>query len=103
MATGSDEYIDINCTICAKRNKVVIADFYCFDCVKHMCSDCLGPHNDYNDYHNVIKGKVEDKDILTEKCGKHHDEFITVFCCQHDVLLCRQCHHQDHRSVLFHK
>ena len=79
----------------------MIADFYCYDCVKHFCSTCLGSHNEFNDYDHVVKGKVEDKDILTEKCGKHFDEFITVYCRQHDVLLCRLCQHQDHRSVNF--
>ena len=101
---GSDEYTDAKCVVCEKqKNKQVIADYYCHDCQKHMCTSCLGMHNYFNDNHKVVKGKVDDKDVLTEKCGKHSDEFITVYCRQHDALLCRQCQLLEHRSVVLHK
>ena len=100
---GSDDYIDAKCDICAKQNTEEIADCYCYNCLKHMCASCLGIHNHVHDDHNVVKGKLDDKDVLTEKCGKHSDELITVYCRKRDELLCRTCQLLDHRSVmLFH-
>lgn len=99
---GSEEYIDSKCDICAKqKNKDEMAEYYCHDCQKHMCTSCLGTHNLFLDDHKVVKGKVDDKDVLTEKCGKHSDEWITFYCRKHDELICRTCKLLDHRSVIF--
>ena len=99
--TLSDDCSDVNCTICTRKNRIKQAHQYCRDCRKNLCYDCVEIHNDYNDGHTLLDklGDDEEENVLTEKCEKHKEEVIKLFCVDHDELVCSICALLEHRSV----
>ena len=99
--TLSDECYDVNCTICSKKNRIKQATSYCRDCTKYLCADCVEIHINHIEDHTLVDvhdvGQLDD--VLTEKCGKHRDQVIELFCVDHDELACTLCATLEHRLV----
>ena len=105
MATGGKELTlyeesnDIKCTTCSKKSRIKQAKSYCRNCTKYLCVDCVDTHNEYIEDHTLVG--VHDVDqldnMLTEKCGKHKDKVIELFCADHDVVVCSDCATLKHR------
>lgn len=94
----SEEYFDVKCYICAKRGKEQEAGNYCYECNKHFCNSCLYTHNEFIENHKVVQCEKGDIDVLTEKCFKHTDELLTMYCDSCKEILCRKCYIRDHRN-----
>ena len=97
----SEEYVDVKCTTCAKKNRVKQAQKYCIDCKKNLCKDCVEIHIEHIEGHTLVDGHGDDEEVnvLTEKCEKHTDELIKLYCEDHDELVCSICALLEHRLV----
>ena len=78
------------------------ADKYCTECKKNLCRACISIHDDYNDDHQLVDvNRTEEVDrgttLFAEKCEKHEDELIKLFCVEHDALVCSVCAILEHR------
>ena len=99
--TLSEESFDLICTICSKKSRIKQAKSYCSDCTKYLCVDCVEIHIEHNEDHTLVDVYDVDQldNVLTEKCGKHRDHVIKLFCVNHDELACTLCATLEHRLV----
>ncbi|KAH3895297.1 hypothetical protein DPMN_019458 [Dreissena polymorpha] len=101
---GSDEVKDYICNACEDQNNVeTCADFYCKQCERFYCGNCIDPHGKALAKHTTF-GRVEiDKWPVSKKvvdflqtCDVHKDHKIHQFCNLHKQLCCPQCVSDQH-------
>ncbi|KAH3897616.1 hypothetical protein DPMN_021808 [Dreissena polymorpha] len=101
---GSHEVKDYICNACEDQNNVVTsADFYCKQCERLYCGNCIDPHSKALAKHTTF-GRVEiDKWPVSKKvvdflqiCDVHKDHKIDQFCNLHKQLCCPQCVSDQH-------
>ena len=97
----SEKWFDVKCTICTRKNRVKQAQKYCIECKKNLCNDCVEIHIEHNEGHTLVEGHGDDEavNLLTEKCEKHKDKLIELYCVDHDELVCSICALLEHRLV----
>jgi hypothetical protein len=91
------------CDPCSEKNKRLVAEKYCSDCEEKLCTECAEWHLQCKVFrsHHVIdvssvgSGKPPSSKI---NCEIHTDVQIDFFCSQHDVVCCRACLSDSHRS-----
>ena len=91
------------CDPCSEKNKTRIAEKYCSNCEEKLCTKCAQWHLRYRAFksHHVIDlSSVGSRIPPSSKinCEIHTDVQIDYFCSQHDVVCCRACLSDSHRS-----
>ncbi|KAH3805601.1 hypothetical protein DPMN_133906 [Dreissena polymorpha] len=101
---GSDEVKDYICNACEDQNNVETrADFFCKQCERFYCGNCIDSHGKALAKHTTF-GRVEiDKWPVSKKvvdflqtCDVHKDHKIDQFCNLHKHLCCPQCVSDQH-------
>ncbi|KAH3798011.1 hypothetical protein DPMN_151601, partial [Dreissena polymorpha] len=95
---GSNEVKDYICNACEDKNKVTSADFYCKQCDRFYCGNCIDPHGEVLAKHTTFGKKDIDKWPVSKKvvdfllsCDEHKDNKVDKFCTIHRQLCCPQC------------
>jgi hypothetical protein len=90
------------CDPCSEKNKRFAAEKYCSDCEKKLCTECAEWTMGCEEFrsHHVIDLSSVGSRIPSSKinCEIHTDVQIDYFCSQHDVVCCRACLSDSHRS-----
>ena len=91
------------CGPCSEKNKRLAAEKYCWDCEEKLCTDCAEGHlrwKAFRSHHVIDLSSVGSRIPSSSKinCEIHTDVQIDYFCSQHDVLCCRACLSDSHRS-----
>jgi hypothetical protein len=91
------------CDPCLERNKTVHAEKYCSECVEKLCAECTESHRLFKAFksHHVIDLSSIGVRILPSSkinCEIHTDVQVDYFCNQHDVVCCRACLSNSHKS-----
>ena len=91
------------CGPCSEKNKRLAAEKYCSDCEKKLCTECTEWHlrcGEFRSHHVIDLSSVGSRIPPSSKinCEIHTDVQIDHFCCQHDVVCCRACLSDSHRS-----
>jgi hypothetical protein len=104
---GSNEVKDYICNACEDQNNVeTSADFYCKQCDRFYCGNCIDAHGKALAKHTVFGRAEIDKWPVSKKvvdflqtCDFHKDHKIDNFCNLHRQLCCPQCLSDQHRCV----
>ena len=91
------------CGPCSAKNKRLAAEKYCWDCEEKLCTECAEGHlrwKAFRSHHVIDLSSVGSRIPSSSKinCEIHTDVQIDYFCSQHDVLCCRACLSDSHRS-----
>ena len=91
------------CGPCSKKPKRLAAEKYCWDCEEKLCTECAEGHlrwKAFESHHVIDLSSVGLRIPSSSKinCEIHTDVQIDYFCSQHDVLCCRACLSDSHRS-----
>ncbi|KAH3703902.1 uncharacterized protein LOC127860877 isoform X1 [Dreissena polymorpha] len=101
---SSNEVKDYICNACEDQNNAeTSADFYCKQCERFYCGNCIDPHGKALAKHTTF-GRVEiDKWPVSKKvvdflhtCDVHKEHKIDQFCKLHKQLCCPQCVSDQH-------
>ena len=104
---SSNEVKDYICNACEDSNNAeTSADFYCKQCERFYCGNCIDPHGKALAKHTAF-GRVDiDKWPVSKKvvdflltCYEHKDNKVDKFCTTHSQLCCPQCVFNYHRYV----
>jgi hypothetical protein len=95
--------MEIICDPCSEKNKRLVAEKYCSDCEEKLCTECTEWHLQCKEFrsHYVIDLPSLGLRIPPSSkinCKIHTDVQIDYFCSQHDVVCCRTCLTDSHRS-----
>ena len=91
------------CHPCSEKNKRLVAEKYCSDCEEKLCTKCAEWHmrsKEFRSHYVIDLSSVGSRIPPSSKinCEIHTDVQIDYFCSQHDVLCCRACLSDSHRS-----
>ena len=91
------------CDPCSEKNKTRIAEKYCSNCEEKLCTKCAQWHlrcKAFKSHHVIDLSSVGSRIPPSSKinCEIHTDVQIDYFCSQHDVVCCRACLSDSHRS-----
>ena len=91
------------CDPCSEKNKTRIAEKYCSNCEEKLCTKCAQWHlrcKAFKSHHVIDLSSVGSRIPPSSKinCEIHTDVQIDYFCSQHDVVCCRACLSESHRS-----
>jgi hypothetical protein len=91
------------CDPCSEKNKRLVAEKYCSDCEEKLCTECAEWHmrcKEYRSHHVIDLSSIGPRIPPSSKikCEIHTDIQIDYFCSQHDVVCCRACLSDSHRS-----
>ncbi|KAH3749735.1 uncharacterized protein LOC127847204 [Dreissena polymorpha] len=110
VENGSDEVKDYICNACEDHNNVeTSADFYCKQCDRFYCGNCLELHGKVFAKHTVFERfylyeewPVSKKLVeFMQTCDEHKDHKIDKFCNLHRQLCCPQCV-SDYHMLCYH-
>ena len=93
------------CDPCSEKNKRLVAEKYCSDCEEKLCTECAEWHMrcmEYRSHFVIDLSSIEPRIPPSFKlnCEIHTDGRIDYFCSQHDVVCCRACLSDSHRSCV---
>ncbi|XP_071178456.1 uncharacterized protein [Mytilus edulis] len=91
------------CGPCFAENKTLKATKFCSDCEERLCSSCTESHDRFKAFksHHVIDLSSVDNKIpisVTKCCQIHTELLLDYFCTDHDIICCRACIPNDHRT-----
>jgi hypothetical protein len=91
------------CDPCSEKNKRLVAEKYCLDCEEKLCTECAEWHlrcKVFRSHHVIDLSLVGSRIPPSSKinCEIHTEVQIDYFCSQHDVVCCRACLLDSHRS-----
>ena len=91
------------CDPCSEKTKTRIAEKYCSDCEEKLCTKCAEWHlrcNAFSSHHVIDLSSVASRipPSSTIKCEIHTDVQVDYLCSQHDVVCCKACLSDSHRS-----
>ena len=91
------------CDPCSEKNKRLVAEKYCSDCEEKLCTECAEWHmrcKEYRSHYVIDLSSIGPRIPPSSKinCEIHTDVQIDYFCSQHDVVCCRACLSDSHRS-----
>ncbi|KAH3770395.1 hypothetical protein DPMN_171680 [Dreissena polymorpha] len=101
---GSDEVKDYICNACEdQNNEETSADFYCKQCDRFYCGNCIDHHGKALAKHtafgrvDIDKWPVSKKDLdFLQTCDEHRNNKLDKFCKEHRQLCCPQCVSDQH-------
>ncbi|KAH3792184.1 hypothetical protein DPMN_145675 [Dreissena polymorpha] len=103
--TGSDLFFDVCCSVCEEDGINKEGLFHCQKCSKTYCDECVLMHNKVLKNHPVTSKCAGDNwpvstmlDDTLELCEEHRTEKLTMFCEDHEKLLCHVCHLRNHKQ-----
>lgn len=85
-----------NCCNYEKNHKTKIANDYCINCTKWICSDCVKTHAKNNTKHLVIPFELK----IDINCKKHLDNIIDYFCKVCSKGICDQCYEKHYNHLI---
>ncbi|XP_052778817.1 uncharacterized protein LOC128216292 [Mya arenaria] len=102
---GCDFIHDFACSACEEDGLSTEAQYFCNQCRKYYCNNCVPVHNKLYKRHTVLDRKDVKKwaatpgmvDVL-ERCERHPGEALKLVCGDHDQLCCHVCVAMDHRQ-----
>jgi hypothetical protein len=95
---------DINCDPCQEQGNITEGIRWCPNCGEKLCNGCASHHRSSK---ATKSHRLLDINLLTEFpfsistnrfCDQHCNIQIEYFCTHHDVILCRACLADGHRS-----
>jgi len=91
------------CDPCLESYKTVHAEKYCSECEEKICAECTESHRRFKAFksHHVIDLSVigvRTPPSSKMNCEIHTEVQIVYFCRKHDVVCCRACISDSHRS-----
>ncbi|WAR26512.1 TRI33-like protein [Mya arenaria] len=99
----SDLIHDFACSPCKDDGLNNEAEFFCDECKKYYCNNCVNLHNKLFRTHTVL-GRQDVSKWLgyaglspIEICDKHGDKKLELLCEDHDELCCLICVSLTHR------
>ena len=93
-----------NCDPCQEQGNITEGTSWCPNCEEKLCNDCASHHRSSK---ATQSHKLLDINLLTEFpfsistnqfCDQHCNIQIEYFCTYHDIILCRACLADGHRS-----
>ncbi|KAH3718299.1 hypothetical protein DPMN_061102 [Dreissena polymorpha] len=103
-ADGSDSLTDFCCSPCLEHKLYKFAEFYCDNCLKFYCGQCIilygplfGKHVTYGRGDTSkwpVSKEVED---YLYKCDLHEEIHLEMFCNDHSELCCTYCVLLNHK------
>ncbi|WAR26708.1 TRI33-like protein, partial [Mya arenaria] len=99
----SDLIHDFACSPCKDDGLNNEAQFFCDECKKYYCNNCVNLHNKLFRTHLVLGRQDVSKWVgyaglsPIEACDKHGDKKLELFCEDHDELCCHMCVSLTHR------
>ncbi|XP_052781936.1 uncharacterized protein LOC128218324 [Mya arenaria] len=101
---GCDFIHDFVCSPCEEDGLNTEAQYFCNQCTKYYCVNCVPVHNKLFKRHSVLDRTDMTKwaaalgmvDVL-ERCERHPGEALKLVCGDHDQLCCHVCVAVDHR------
>ena len=108
---GSAVIYDACCSVCEEDSIHREGLFYCQKCSKTYCDECVFMHNKVLKNHPITaKGDGDNlpvtkpADDTLELCDEHSTEKLTMFCEDHEQLLCQLClFHNNHRYISYNR
>ncbi|CAG2188626.1 unnamed protein product [Mytilus edulis] len=91
------------CEPCTNDNKQSSAENWCLECDEALCSDCTKHHklSKATKTHHLMDFKQKSScpsNISNLECVQHPGKQLEYFCTDHDVICCRECLAQTHKS-----
>ncbi|XP_071124065.1 uncharacterized protein [Mytilus edulis] len=92
----------VKCEPCKVRNRNNVSIHWCVICEESLCSDCTENHQSMKISRNHelidINRMPIQTNIADQCCFKHDNLPFEYFCIDHDVLSCKECLAESHRS-----
>ncbi|VDI53459.1 Hypothetical predicted protein [Mytilus galloprovincialis] len=102
ITQSPEEMEKVECEPCKTRDKKHESTHWCVFCEESFCSDCTENHHAQKisrDHELVdINRKPMHTNIANQCCFKHENLPFEYFCIDHDVLSCKECLAESHRS-----
>ena len=91
------------CDPCSRKNKRLVAEKHCVECAEKLCKECAEWHlrcKVFISHHIIDLSSMGSRIPPSSKinCEIHTDAQIDYFCSQHDVVCCKACLSDSHRS-----
>ncbi|XP_063397047.1 uncharacterized protein LOC134681374 [Mytilus trossulus] len=91
------------CGPCFAENKTLQATKFCSDCEERLCSNCAESHDRFKAFksHHVIDLSSVGYTIpisVTKSCNIHTELLLDYYCVDHEIICCRACIPNDHRT-----
>ncbi|XP_071150435.1 uncharacterized protein [Mytilus edulis] len=90
------------CGPCSRVDKLASSVQFCTDCEDLLCVDCVTMHKAIKALalHHLIDEKVQvDKAFnIKRTCSDHPDMILEFYCSNHEILCCRSCSVNTHRT-----
>ena len=89
------------CDICKRKENPSVK---CLECKYLICHNCRPSHKEYNPLHTVVTVLTSEKEgthVSPSRCGKHPDQYLTLYCVMCEHVLCSYCDkhlHEDCRN-----
>ena len=92
----------IPCEPCTKRGNLKTSVRWSVNCEESLCTDCTENHQVMKlsaSHHLIdISKKPTEAQMTTQSCLKHDKLPFEYFCVDHDVICCRECLFESHRT-----
>ena len=92
----------IPCEPCTKRGNLKTSFRWCVNCEESLCTDCTENHQVMKlsaSHHLIdISKKPTETQMTAQSCLKHDELPFEYFCVDHDVICCRECLVESHRT-----
>ncbi|XP_052760559.1 transcription intermediary factor 1-beta-like [Mya arenaria] len=95
---ASDLKHDFACSMCTDDKLNIEAKFFCGDCSKYFCDNCLTFHSETHKGHAMFGRKDVGQDDAIVTCDLHPQKAIELLCEDHAELCCNLCVSLDHRN-----
>ena len=90
------------CEPCNKRGNLKTSVRWCVNCEESLCTDCTGTHQAMKISlgHRLIdiSEKQTETKMSAQSCLKHDELPFEYFCIDHDVICCKECLVESHRT-----
>lgn len=102
LRLGSEDFIEFPCSKCEEDGKIHASIKHCKECRVNLCKTCLTFHERFTSGHHIVDILDDQKgqqrpEVPTQRCAKHGDKLVDVFCPTHDNVGCATCVAFDHR------
>ena len=92
----------VPCDPCNERGNRKTSVRWCVTCEESLCTDCTGTHQAMKisrSHHLIdISKKPTETQMTAKSCLKHDELPFEYFCIDHDVIFCKECLVESHRT-----
>ena len=90
------------CDPCSERGNRKTSVRWCVNCEESLCTDCTENHRAMKitrSHHLIdISEKPTETKMSAQSCLKHDELPFEYFCIDHDVICCKECFVESHRT-----